>query len=288
VNPAIDLFFSELLRGVLRQSPDVIMIGEIRDEETAQIAVHAANSGVLVFATLHAPGAPAAIQCMRSLGVRPHFLAASLRGVVAQRLVRTLCPNCRATFELGDAPHMFDEVRSLLTPGQGLSLHASHGCLSCGMSGYAGRTGVFEVMPISSTLRDLVAEGASARDLRAQAVAEGMLQFRQAALLKVACGQTSTEEVFRVIPSEHLLLQDELFLSGTKSEAAVLATAEETTPADFASPDDEPESIPLSRKRKASIAQGILAPKAKRPPVRTGATRGPARPSARSNGKKTH
>jgi type II secretory ATPase GspE/PulE/Tfp pilus assembly ATPase PilB-like protein len=208
VNAAIDLTFSELLRAVLRQSPDVIMIGEIRDEETAQIAVHAANSGVLVFATLHAPAAPAAIQSIRSLGVRPHFLASSLRGVIAQRLVRTLCPQCRVALDLGAAPHMFNEVRPWLTADQGRALHAAAGCNACGMSGYAGRAGVFEVMPISPALRDLIAEARGSRELRARAVEDGMLQFRQAALLKVACGQTSTEEVFRVIPTEHLLLED--------------------------------------------------------------------------------
>jgi type II secretory ATPase GspE/PulE/Tfp pilus assembly ATPase PilB-like protein len=208
VNPAIDLTFSELLRSVLRQSPDVIMIGEIRDEETAQIAVHAANSGVMVLATLHAPAAPAAIQTMRSLSARPHFLASCLRGVISQRLVRTFCADCRVSLDLSDAPHTFDEVRPWLTSDQGRALFASRGCSACGQSGYTGRTGVFEVMPVSSGLRDLIADSRSSAEIRAKAVEDGMLQFRQAALLKVACGRTSTEEVFRVIPTEHLLLED--------------------------------------------------------------------------------
>src|SRR5262249_39455485 len=109
VNPQIDLSFGELLRSVLRQCPDVIMIGEIRDEETAKTAVRAANSGMLVLATLHAPSASGAIQSMRSLGSNPHFLSTSLRGVVAQRLVRTLCPHCRISFDISDAPHTFDD-----------------------------------------------------------------------------------------------------------------------------------------------------------------------------------
>ncbi len=289
VNPAIDLSFSELLRGVMRQSPDIIMIGEIRDEETAQIAVHAAASGVLVFATLHAPGAPAAVQSMRTLGVRPHLLAASLRGVIAQRLLRTLCPNCRATFDLGDAPHTFDEVRSLLEPGQGLSLHASRGCLSCGMGGYAGRTGVFEVMPITPALRDLIADGVAPRELRAQAVAEGMLQFRQAALLKVASGQTSTEEVFRVIPSEHLLLQEEGFPNTTKGVAPQQSTAEGATSPLSASSQEESLLIPASRKRKAIGSNGSPAAKSTRVHAsstpRAATSRGANRSSTRSNGK---
>jgi type II secretory ATPase GspE/PulE/Tfp pilus assembly ATPase PilB-like protein len=208
VNTTIDVGFSELLRSVLRQSPDVIMIGEIRDPETAKIAVHAANSGVLVFATLHAPAAPTAVQAMLSLGAHPHFLASCLRGVVAQRLVRTLCPACRTSFDLDGSQQTFDEVRSLLAEGEGKSLFASQGCDACGQTGYAGRAGVFEVMPVTPEVRDLISEGKPARDIRAKAVEQGMLQFRQAALLKVAKGLTSTEEVFRVIPSEHLLQED--------------------------------------------------------------------------------
>ncbi|HXE54778.1 MAG TPA: GspE/PulE family protein [Tepidisphaeraceae bacterium] len=208
VNPAIDLGFSPLLRSVLRQNPDVIMVGEIRDEETAQTAVHAANSGTLVFATLHAPAAPAAIQSLRNLGAHPHFLASSLRGVVAQRLVRTLCPECRGSFDLGDAPYTFEEIRNLLGPDEGRKLFSAPGCVTCGMTGYSDRTGVFEVMPITGAIRDLIAYARPARELREKAIEEGMVQFRQAALLKVARGETSIEEVFRVIPTEHLLLED--------------------------------------------------------------------------------
>jgi type II secretory ATPase GspE/PulE/Tfp pilus assembly ATPase PilB-like protein len=208
VNPAIGLTFPELLRSVLRQSPDVIMIGEIRDAETATTAIHAANSGVLVLATLHAPSAPAAVQSMRSLGGHPQFLATSLRGVVAQRLVRTLCPSCRIGFDLADAPHTFDEVRPLLLPGEGRALHAAVGCESCGHTGYAGRAGVFEVMPATTALRELITANRPSRELRDQAVKHGMLEFRHAALLKVARGETSTEEIFRVIPPENLKAED--------------------------------------------------------------------------------
>ena len=208
VNPAISLGFSELLRSVLRQSPDVIMVGEIRDPETAQTAVHAANSGVLVFATVHAPAAPTAVQSMRNLGVHPHFLAASLRGVVAQRLARTFCPECRTTVDLGDAPGVFDEVKPLLAGDEGRTLYAAGGCNACAMTGYVSRTGVFEVMPATASLRDLIADARPARELRDKAVRDGMIQFRQAALVKVAQGRTSIEEVFRVIPTEHLLQED--------------------------------------------------------------------------------
>jgi general secretion pathway protein E len=206
VNTTIGLGFSDLLRAVLRQSPDVIMVGEIRDAETAQIAAHAAASGTMVFATIHAPSAPGAIQAMRSLGVHSHFLANALRGVVSQRLVRTFCEKCRVSFDLSDAPDMFEEVKPLLAKDEGKVLWAPRGCDDCNREGYTGRTGVFEVMSISRQIRELIANGESAAAIRTQATTEGMLEFRQAALLKVAKGLTSTEEVFRVIPPEHLML----------------------------------------------------------------------------------
>ena len=204
-NAAIDLGFAELLRAVLRQSPDVVMIGEIRDEDTAKIAVRAANSGMLVLATLHAPDAASAIQSMRALGVPNHFLAASLRGVVSQRLVRTLDVESRIAFDLTDAPHTFDDVRHLLNPDEGKVLWAHVPTEKNHMSGYSGRTGVFEVMPATKMLRGLIAEGAAIDDLRKRAVADGMLPFRHAALLSVARGVTSAEELFRVIPTEQLV-----------------------------------------------------------------------------------
>jgi type II secretory ATPase GspE/PulE/Tfp pilus assembly ATPase PilB-like protein len=208
VNPVIDLGFAELLRSVLRQNPDVIMIGEIRDEETARTAVHAANSGMLVLATLHAPSASGAVQSMRSLGAHSHFLAQSLRGVVAQRLVRTLCPKCKTSFDLSDAPNTFDDIRQWLAPDEGKALWIHRGCESCSFTGYASRTGVFEVMPINRDLRNLIAEGAPSVTMRDKAVENRMLRFRQSAMIQVARGLTSTEEVFRVIPAEHLLLEE--------------------------------------------------------------------------------
>jgi type II secretory ATPase GspE/PulE/Tfp pilus assembly ATPase PilB-like protein len=205
INPAIDLGFAALLRGVLRQSPDIIMIGEIRDDETAETAVRAANSGHMVFATIHAPVAAAAVQSMRSLGAHPHFLSTCLRGIVSQRLVRTLCPDCKSSFDLKDAPHTFDDVRPWLGAEEGKTLFAPRGCAKCEQTGYAGRTGVFEVLPINQEIRGLIAESQPTRQIRQAATSAKMMEFRHSAMLKVAKGLTSTEEVFRVIPSEHLL-----------------------------------------------------------------------------------
>jgi general secretion pathway protein E len=208
VNPVIDIGFSELLRSVMRHSPDVIMIGEIRDAETASIAIRAANSGHLVLATIHATAAAGAIQSMRALGVHAHFLATALRCVVAQRLVRTLCKHCRKSYDLADAPHTFEEVRHLLNDGEGEKLWSAGACEDCFMSGYDSRTGIFELMPISRELRNLIAENATTREIRMRAQHEQMLEFRHAALLKVAQGITTTEEVFRAIPTEQLIAEE--------------------------------------------------------------------------------
>jgi type II secretory ATPase GspE/PulE/Tfp pilus assembly ATPase PilB-like protein len=204
VNPVIDLHFAELLRGVLRQAPDVIMIGEIRDTETAAIAVQAANSGHLVLATLHAPIAAAAVQSMLSFGVHPYQLASCLLGCVSQRLVRTLDQKTRVAYDLGMAPAVFDEVKQWLAPDEGTRLYGPKPDEHGQVHGYSGRTGVFEVMPISQTVRDLIMRQQPTPVLRYQAMQEGLIEMRQGALLKVARGETSIEEVFRAIPAEYL------------------------------------------------------------------------------------
>jgi type II secretory ATPase GspE/PulE/Tfp pilus assembly ATPase PilB-like protein len=204
VNMKLDIGFAELLRSVLRQAPDVIMIGEIRDAETADTAVRAANSGHLVLATLHAPVAAGAIQSMLRLGVHSHFLSSSLLGVIAQRLMRTLCPKCKVAFDMSQAPHTFEEVRPWLESGQGENLYGPKGCRDCYMTGYAGRTGVFEVLSVTGGIRKLIDDKASTHVIRKKALEEGLIEFRHSAMLKVAQGETSIEEVIRVVPSEYL------------------------------------------------------------------------------------
>ncbi len=209
VNPRIDLDFPELLRSVLRQSPDVIMVGEIRDPVTAETAVRAAISGHIVLATLHAATAPRAVDSMLAMGVHPHFLASSLLGILAQRLVRTLCAKCKLAVDISESPQTFEDVRKWLEPGQGEAIYAAQGCPACHQEGFTGRTGVFEVLRVSREIRRLVAERKPVRQIRDQAVKDGMLDVRRAALLKVAAGITSTEEMMRVIPTEHLLPDEE-------------------------------------------------------------------------------
>ena len=204
VNAGLDLNFDALLRHVLRQAPDVIMIGEIRDAETALTAVRAAGSGHLVLSTLHAPVASAAVNSLLRLGVHPYLLSNSLLGVVAQRLIRTLCPKCKETFEV-PAPRLFEGVRQWLQPGEGEMLCGPGGCPACFNTGYAGRTGVFEMLAVTPAIRELIDQSAPVSAIRKKAVEEGMIEFRHAAVLKVAQGLTSIEEVVRVLPAEYLL-----------------------------------------------------------------------------------
>jgi type II secretory ATPase GspE/PulE/Tfp pilus assembly ATPase PilB-like protein len=205
VNPRIDLDFPELLRSVLRQAPDVIMIGEVRDPTTADTAVLAANSGHLVLATLHAPVAAAAVDSILAYNVQPHFLSTCLLGIISQRLVRTLCPHCKKTFDLSGAPRTFEDVNKWLEPGEGDAIYSAPGCALCYREGYVDRTGVFEVLRVSSEIRRFILERRSAREIHLKAIEEGMLDLRRSALLKVAKGVTSTEEVVRMISTEHLV-----------------------------------------------------------------------------------
>lgn len=204
VNPAIGLDFAQLLASVLRQAPDVVMVGEVRDAETAATAVRAANSGHLVFATLHAPTAAGAVQSMLALGVAPHFLASSLLGVVAQRLVRVLCVHCRQKYVIPELTSAFESVAHWLPGDADRGIHCSRGCHRCADSGYTGRGGLFEIMAATKATRALIASKAPRDEIHAQAVQDGLVDFRSAALVALAEGRTSIEEVVRVIPTDLL------------------------------------------------------------------------------------
>jgi general secretion pathway protein E len=195
VNPRIELTFARALRSILRQDPDVIMIGEIRDLETAQIAVQASLTGHLVLATLHTNDAASAVTRLADMGVEPYLLASSLLGVLAQRLVRTLCPHCRVV-----APPSEGERRLLeeigLPPSQPV-FHAN-GCAECNRSGFAGRTGIYELLRIDETLRRLIHDGAGEIALRDAALRGGMRRLRGDGARLVADGRTSLAELARV------------------------------------------------------------------------------------------
>ncbi len=192
--------YRQLLRAVLRQSPDVVMIGEVRDAMAAETAVRAANSGQLVFATLHAPVAVGAIQSMLGMGVHPHFLCNSLLGVIGQRLVRTLDPTSKRRLDLSHAPQTFAEVRPWLASGEGDFVYAAASNDSDG-EGYLGRCGIYELLSMSPALANLISAGRPSSEIARQAVEEGMLDFRRASLIKVAQGVTSFDEILRVVPT---------------------------------------------------------------------------------------
>jgi type II secretory ATPase GspE/PulE/Tfp pilus assembly ATPase PilB-like protein len=187
---------AELLQAILRQSPDVIMVGEVRSPTTAEIVVRAANSGNLVFATVHAAVAVKSIQSILSLGVAPYFLASSLIAVIGQRLMRRLSPEHRVPVDLSDTPATFAEVRQWLEEGEGQIVYGSPDGGS-----YAGQTGAFEILTISATLRNMIREQKPFEAIFEQARREGMLDLRAAALLKVAKGETTFDEFVRVIPT---------------------------------------------------------------------------------------
>jgi len=208
ISPRLGVNFHDLLPNVLRQSPDVIMIGEIRDEETAATAVRAANSGHLVLATLHAPVAAGAIQSMLALGSQPYFLASSLLGVIAQRLIRVLCVHCRVGYDISSSPGTFGEIQQLLKPGEGNEIFGPSGCEECFGGGYSGRTGLFELMSLNREVRRMVAEARPLTEIQDAVIRGGMIEFHRAALLKVARGVTSTEEMMSEVPTEYLGLEE--------------------------------------------------------------------------------
>ncbi|MCC7337231.1 MAG: type II/IV secretion system protein [Pirellulaceae bacterium] len=200
----IGIGFSELLRGVLRQSPDVIMIGEIRDEETAQTAVRAANSGHLVLSTLHSPLAAGAVASMLAFGVNPYFLANSLVGVVAQHLVRRLSPTSRKAYDVSHSPDTFSDVKDYLEEGQGNVIYGPDVTDPNSQGGYVGQTGLFEVLTVNRKLKELIANSASSAEIHRAALERGMLDFSRAALLKTAQGITGIEDIGRLIPAVEL------------------------------------------------------------------------------------
>lgn len=190
--------FAEMLRGVMRQGPDVIMIGEVRDQMTADTAVRAANSGQLMFATLHSATAAGAVQSLLSLGVSPYFLCTSMLAVIGQRLMRTLSTKSRRPLEVAPQPSVFDEVRPWLESPEAVTPFAAGEGPD---GGYDGRTGVFEILALSPALRGMVLATRPARELHQKALEEGMVDFRRAALLKIAQGLTTFEEMQRILPA---------------------------------------------------------------------------------------
>jgi type IV pilus assembly protein PilB len=196
VNLGAGLTFARALRTFLRQDPDIIMVGEIRDLETAQIAIQAALTGHLVLSTLHTNDAPSAITRLVDMGLEPFLLASTIEAVLAQRLVRRLCPECRQPYEPAASlcRQIAGESAAALA---GRPFYRASGCPACHHAGYKGRLGLFEFLPMTDALRELVVRGASLVELRRQAAEQGMLPLREAGLAAILAGDTTVEEVVK-------------------------------------------------------------------------------------------
>ncbi len=191
----IGLNFAAALRAFLRQDPNIILVGEIRDFETAEIGVKAALTGHLVLSTLHTNDAPSTISRLMNMGIEPFLVATSVNLICAQRLVRRICVNCKEELEvpeqaLIDAGYSPEEAKTT-------KIYHGKGCSTCNKGGYKGRTGLYEVMEINDELRELILVGASALELKKKAIEQGMITLRRSGLIKVAAGQTTMEEVLR-------------------------------------------------------------------------------------------
>ncbi len=196
VNVKAGLTFANGLRSFLRQDPDIIMVGEIRDEETARIAIHAALTGHLVLSTLHTNDAPGAVTRLVDMGIEPFLVSSSVIGIIAQRLIRILCPRCK------EAHIPTRDIRTRAGLGKAIelpTLFRAVGCQHCNDIGYKGRTGIFEIMTMDDAVKQLVFKNATSGDLRDVAVAGGMRTLQQSGLAKVLNGTTSLEEVHRVV-----------------------------------------------------------------------------------------
>jgi general secretion pathway protein E len=194
VKPKIGLTFATGLRHIVRQDPDVILIGEVRDLETAEIAIQAALTGHLVFSTLHTNDAPGAITRLQDMGVEAYLVASVLEGVLAQRLVRRICQACRAP----DTPNAADLEALGIEGAAGTKLWRGRGCAECRGTGYRGRTGIYELFPITEDARSLVLRRAPNRDIRRQAIDDGMVTLRLDGWRKACEGVTTVEEILRV------------------------------------------------------------------------------------------
>ncbi|MGH7820913.1 MAG: GspE/PulE family protein, partial [Candidatus Binatia bacterium] len=199
VNEEIGLTFARALRTFLRQDPDVIMVGEIRDTETAQIAIKAALTGHLVLSTLHTNDAPSAISRYLDMGVEPFLVASSVHLIVAQRLVRRICTHCKTRVEYPEAA--LAAIGFAEEEAGALELRRGAGCHDCADTGYHGRLALFEVMPVDSGIRPLILGRASAEEIGAVAIRHGMQTLRRSGLARIRDGLTTIEEVLRVTAS---------------------------------------------------------------------------------------
>ena len=197
VNAKIDLTFANGLRSILRQDPDIIMVGEIRDAETAEIAVQSALTGHMVFSTLHTNDAAGALTRLVEMGIEPFLAASSIVGIIAQRLVRQICPHCRESYR--PSPNLLADAG---LPDDGALYYRGRGCERCLGLGYRGRSGIYELLPVEEETRELLLARKDAATIKAAAQRRGMKSLRDAGLAKAAAGETTLEEILRVTQEE--------------------------------------------------------------------------------------
>lgn len=195
VNPDIEVTFANVLRAILRHDPDTILVGEIRDLETAEIAVQSSLTGHLVFSTLHTNDAPTAITRLRDMGIPPFLITATVEAILAQRLVRKICTECRTQFEPSD--DLLMELQLPLAQARKYKFYYGRGCQRCNNTGYKGRCGIYELMEINDDIRDLISSDASVDDIRNLARSQGMTTLREAGLKFIFDGVTTIDEVVR-------------------------------------------------------------------------------------------
>ncbi len=194
VNPKINLTFANGLRSMVRQDPDVILVGEIRDVETAEIAIHAALTGHLVFSTLHTNDAASAITRLTDMGIEPFLASSAVQAIIAQRLVRLLCPHCKETYE----PEETQWAELGLSKDEPAPIFRTTGCEKCLETGYRGRTGIYEFLLMTEATKGLVLKTSDANQINQAAIAQGMVSLRDDGIHKVLEGKTTISEVLRV------------------------------------------------------------------------------------------
>ncbi len=269
INASVGLTFDRCLRAILRQDPDIILVGEIRDIETAQISVQASLTGHLVFSTLHTNSAALTVTRLIDMGVEPFLITSTLEGVVGQRLIRLVCSNCKAPYKPTD-----DELAEFGTNDKetaGITFYKGTGCDECAHTGYKGRIGIFELMSINDKIRDLILDKATSDEIHASAIAAGMKTMRQDGWLKILLGMTTFEEVSKHTPRDTReairkemegILVETLGSDVVKTGHEAITPEEEQQPApteDIVAP--KPMVIPETLKSiEPSIADSIVLP----------------------------
>jgi general secretion pathway protein E len=200
VNPKINLTFAAGLRSILRQDPDIIMVGEIRDGETAEIAVQSALTGHMVFSTLHTNDAAGALTRLVEMGIEPFLAASSIVGILAQRLVRQICPHCKEAYR--PSTELIREMGLAKVVPEEAVFYRGKGCGKCMSIGYLGRKGIYELLPMDEQIRDLLLQNRDAGSIKNAAVKKGMRTLRDTGLALALAGETTIEEVLRVTQEE--------------------------------------------------------------------------------------